>query len=65
MNSPDKLDLTYKFWNVGSIQAETPIMFEIVAVGAMATQLEFRIPCCLMLARNEVQSILLALFTVK
>ena len=29
---------------VGSIEAEMPTMFEMVAVGAMATQLELRIP---------------------
>ena len=41
------------------MQAETPIMFEIVAVGAIATQFELRIPCCLIWARNAFQSMVL------
>ena len=36
--------------------AETPMMFEIVAVGAIAIQLELRIPNCLIRSRNGVQS---------
>ena len=39
------------------MQASTPMMLEIVAVGAIATQLEFRMPCCLMRARRASQSI--------
>ena len=35
----------------------TPTMFEIVAVGAIATQFELRIPCSLMRARSSLQSI--------
>ena len=33
------------------------MMLEIVAVGAIATQLELRMPCCLMRARSASQSI--------
>src|SRR5690606_11931919 len=57
VNSPDRFDLTYRFWYVGSIQADTPMMFEMVAVGAIATQFELRMPNCLMRARKGVQSI--------
>jgi hypothetical protein len=32
------------FWYSGSIDALTPMMFEMVAVGAIATQFELRIP---------------------
>ena len=57
MNSPDRFDFTYRFWNVGSMQADTPMMFEIVAVGAIATQFELRMPNCLTRSRTSVQSI--------
>src|SRR6218665_3352798 len=40
LNSPDRLDLTDRLPNDGSIDASTPTMLEMVAVGAMATQLE-------------------------
>ena len=40
------------FWYSGSIEAATPMMLEMVAVGAMATQLELRMPCSLMRARS-------------
>src|SRR5690606_10166286 len=56
VDSPNKFELTYRFWYVGSIQAETPMMLEIVAVGAIATQLELRMPNSLMRARNGAQS---------
>ncbi|MNH42881.1 hypothetical protein D3C79_1046710 [compost metagenome] len=59
VNSPDRLDLTYRFWKVGSMQADTPMMFEMVAVGAIAMQFELRMPCCLMRARRLSQSIVL------
>ena len=39
VNSPDRLDLTDRLPKLGSIEASTPMMLEIVAVGAMATQL--------------------------
>src|SRR6218665_619805 len=38
VNSPDRLDLTDRLPNDGSIDASTPTMLEMVAVGAMATQ---------------------------
>ena len=44
------------FWYSGSIDAATPMMLEMVAVGAMATQLELRMPCSLMRPRSSVQS---------
>ena len=45
------------FWYSGSIDAATPMMLEIVAVGAIATQFELRMPCSLMRARSASQSI--------
>ena len=42
VNSPDRFDLTERLPNDGSIEASTPTMFEIVAVGAIATQFELR-----------------------
>src|SRR5258708_31255964 len=56
VNSPDRFDLTKMFWYDGSMHAETPMMLEIVAVGAIATQFELRIPYCLMRARNASHS---------
>src|ERR1700712_5030891 len=56
VNSPDKFDFTYRFWNVGSIQDDTPMMFEIVAVGAIATQFELRMPYVAIRERISVQS---------
>lgn len=56
VNSPDRFDFTYRFWKVGSIQADTPMMFEIVAVGAIATQFELRMPCAAIRERSDVQS---------
>ena len=44
------------FWYSGSIDAATPMMLEMVAVGAMAMQFELRIPCSLMRARKASQS---------
>ena len=38
------------------MQGELPTMFEIVAVGAIARTLELRMPCFLIFARTEVQS---------
>src|SRR3546814_8174109 len=34
VNSPDRFDLTYRFWYVGSIDCDTPVMLAMVAVGA-------------------------------
>ena len=44
VNSPDRLDLTDRLPKQGSIDASTPMMLEMVAVGAIATQLELRMP---------------------
>jgi hypothetical protein len=38
------------------MQADTPMMFEIVAVGAIATQFELRMPNCLIRLRTSDQS---------
>ena len=40
VNSPDKLDLTNKFWYVGSMDWATPQILEMVAVGAIAMTFE-------------------------
>ena len=42
VNSPDRFDLTDRLPKLGSIEASTPMMLEIVAVGAIATQLPLR-----------------------
>src|SRR4051812_47960411 len=55
MNSPERLDLTNRFLYVGSMQGLVAVMFEIVAVGAIARQLELRMPCFAILARNGSQ----------
>ncbi len=57
VNSPDRLDLTDRLPKQGSIEASTPMMLEMVAVGAMATQLLLRMPCVAMRARSASQSI--------
>jgi len=56
VNSPDRLDLTERLPKLGSIEASTPMMLEIVAVGAMATQFELRMPTSLMRVRSASQS---------
>src|SRR5437763_12960367 len=56
VNSPDRFDFTYRFWKVGSMQADTPLMFEVVAVRAIATQFELRMPNCLTRLRTSDQS---------
>src|SRR5882757_4754146 len=58
MNSPERLDLTNRFLYVGSMQGEVAVMFEIVAVGAIARTLLLRMPCFAILARTGAQSIL-------
>src|SRR5471030_3087659 len=58
MNSPERLDLTKRFLYVGSMQGEVAVMFEIVAVGAMARTLLLRMPCDAIFARTGRQSIL-------
>ena len=59
VNSPDKLDLTDRLPKQGSIDASTPMMLEMVAVGAMATQLELRMPSLAILRRSASQSMVL------
>src|SRR5690606_12023932 len=44
VNSPDRFDFTYRFWYVGSIDCDTPVMLAMVAVGAMAMMFELRMP---------------------
>ena len=56
VNSPDKLDFTDRLPKQGSIDASTPMMLEMVAVGAMAVQLELRMPSAAILARSASQS---------
>jgi hypothetical protein len=56
VNSPDRLDLTDRLPKQGSIEASTPMMLEIVAVGAIATQLELRMPSAAILRRRASQS---------
>src|ERR1035438_3063560 len=40
MNSPERFDLTKRFLYVGSMHGDVFVMFEIVAVGAMARTLQ-------------------------
>ena len=54
--SPERFDLAYRFLYVGSIDWLTPVMFAIVAVGAMAMVLLFRMPCFFSEARTGSQS---------
>ena len=56
VNSPDRFDLTDRLPNDGSIEALTPTMLEMVAVGAIATQFELRMPCSAMRLRSAAQS---------
>ncbi len=56
VNSPERLDLTDRLPKLGSIEASTPTMLLIVAVGAIATQLLLRMPWCAMRARSASQS---------
>src|SRR5689334_17830484 len=55
VNSPDRFDLTYRFWYVGSIDCDTPVMLAIVAVGAIAMVLLLRMPTVLTRSRNASQ----------
>src|SRR5256885_7890461 len=52
VNSPERFDFTNRFWKVGSIDADTPTILAMVAVGAMAMQLELRMPWRWMRARS-------------
>src|SRR4051812_5169634 len=56
VNSPDMFDFTNRLLYAGSIDWLTPQMLEIVAVGAIAITLEFRMPSRSTLARNASQS---------
>ena len=56
VNSPDRLDLTERLPKQGSIEASTPMMLEMVAVGAIATQLELRMPSRAIFLRKASQS---------
>src|ERR1051325_671250 len=58
MNSPERFDFTNRFLYVGSMQGLVAVMFEIVAVGAIARQFEFRMPCAAIFARSGSQFIL-------
>ena len=44
MKSPERLDFTSMLLMSGSMQGLLPMMFEMVAVGAMARTLELRMP---------------------
>src|SRR5689334_132698 len=55
VNSPDRFDLTYRFWYVGSIDCDTPVMFAIVAVGAIAMVLLLRMPTVCTRVRSASQ----------
>jgi hypothetical protein len=56
VNSPDKFDLTNRFWYVGSMLGVIPQMLEIVAVGAIAIVFELRMPTLCTSARKLSQS---------
>ena len=56
VNSPDRLDLTDRLPKLGSMEASSPTMLEMVAVGAIATQLELRMPSLAIFARRAAQS---------
>jgi len=57
VNSPERLDFTERLPKQGSMEASTPMMLEMVAVGAMATQLLLRMPFSTMRWRRASQSI--------
>src|ERR1022692_2207751 len=57
MNSPDRFDLTKRFLYVGSMQGDVFVMFEIVAVGAIASTLLLRMPWAAIFRRSGAQSI--------
>src|SRR5690606_18390344 len=56
VNSPDMFDLTNRFENRGSMDCPTPQMLEMVAVGAIASTLELRIPTVRTRSRSASQS---------
>src|SRR5690349_12914766 len=55
VNSPDRFDLTYRFWYVGSIDCDTPVMLAMVAVGAIAMVLLLRMPTVVTRVRSASQ----------
>src|SRR5688572_21845627 len=55
VNSPDRFDLTYRFWYVGSIDCDTPVMLAMVAVGAIAMVLLLRMPTVCTRSRRPIQ----------
>ncbi len=56
VNSPERLDFTYRLENCGSIDCATPVMLAMVAVGAIAMQLELRMPTVCTRLRSVFQS---------
>ena len=56
MKSPDRFDFANRFLYVGSMQGEVPMMFAIVAVGAIAITFELRMPWAAIFARSGAQS---------
>ncbi len=56
VKSPDRFDFAKRFLYIGSMHGEVPTMFAIVAVGAIASTLEFRIPCRAIFSRTGAQS---------
>jgi hypothetical protein len=64
VNSPDRFDFTYRFWYVGSMDWETPVMLAMVAVGAMAMTLELRMPRVFTVSRRPSQSRVMLLSTL-
>ncbi len=59
VNSPERLDLTKRCLYIGSIDWVTPVILEIVAVGAIAIVLLLRMPYFLIDSRTGVQSMLM------
>src|SRR5438128_627362 len=55
VNSPDRFDFTYRFWYVGSMDCDTPVMLAIVAVGAIAIVLLLRMPVVFTRSRSASQ----------
>src|SRR4051812_35719326 len=56
VNSPDRFDFTYRFWYVGSIDCDTPVLLAMVAVGAIAMVLLLRMPMVFTRSRSASQS---------
>ena len=56
VKSPPRLALTKRFLYIGSMHGDEPMMFEMVAVGAMARTLLLRMPCLAIFSRSGVQS---------